>query len=756
MKKQNKVFYLLSIMLLIGILFLVSCKKNEPETDPDETDTAAPTLSILSPTSDYSYLSESNTITISGIANDDTGIKSITWKDEHGNNGTASGTENWEIRNINLQSGDNVYTITAHDKADKTASAKIMITYNEYLTYIGTPFVSPNSVFVNVNTNVRICVSVMPNPNLDENSVTVVQVDQNGNEINDLCLLYDNGDLDNGDEIKGDGVFSNITNFNIPNPGDLYIRVKANTDEAVGTVTAYSSICRFSVVNEIDNETIQAIFETQDAGEAKFDELLMTLPKDEAISQTISFLNAQSNVSTASTTASNDISITYTSGLEGMILTGDEGQEGGGSTIIENRNNTKSIPLSRQTRGTYDDSRKSLADPNTITNRNALLYAPNYAQFASWGTEFLDELYLTLDNSGCNQFNINYLKNGNADLNALKTLSNYGLIVIHTHGGTDKNNNAFFVSGETATITSLHLIDWIMGRLLLGNDLKWFVKPEFIASHNNNLPNSIVYVGACHGADNTSLSTAFLSRGAQTYFGFSNSVQSSFDREMANNLFPEIVDNNKTTGAAFTPGQHDGNTPAATFVMYGNTNLSYKFGFVNGNFEEGNLNGFITEGDGRVITQLATIGPNEGYYMGIISTGLGYTDSQGSISQSFCLSDSPNPSISLKWNFLSEEFLEYVGSVFQDYFKILLVDENGTEHTLFSKSIDEIHAGYTLTPMSPAIVFDKGDVYGTGWLDLTLDLSAYAGQHVTITFAARDIGDSIYDTAILLDDITIQ
>lgn len=749
--KNKKVFKLMSIMLLFGVVFLLSCKKTD-------SDMENPTLTILSPTSEYSYLSESNTITISGIASDDTGIESIKWKDSHGNSGTAFGTENWEIRDLTLQNGDNVYTITAYDEADKSTSVEIMITYNKYLTYIGAPFISPNSVFVNVATDIRICASILPNPNMDENSVTVIEVDRNGNEISEICQLFDDGNLSShGDEIKGDGVFSNITTFNKGTASDIYLRVKANTTESEGTVTAYSSISSFFIVDEIDNATISEILSTHEIGENKYMELAASLPKDQAIAQTIEFLKAKENVASVVTTESNDICITYTSGLVGMILTGDDYYQGGLSTNNENRRDNKnSIPLSKQTRGTYDDTRMINTDPNTILNRNAILYAPCYSQFTGWGTEFSDDLYETLSNSECNQFNITYLKNESANLAELKTLSSYGLIVINTHGGLDDKNNVFFQSGEKASITSLHLIDWIMGNICLGNDLQWLVKPSFISTYNNNLPNSIVYIGACHSADNATLSSAFISKGARTYYGFTNSVSSQFNKERANELFPKIINENKTTGSAFTAEQHDSSTPPSYFTMTGNDKLKYQYGFVNGGFEEGNLNGFIIDGDGRVITQLSYITPYTGNFMGIISTGLGYTEAQGSISQTFCLPDNPNLTLSFNWNFLSEEFMEYVGSQYQDYFKVLLVDQNGIEHILFSKSIDDIAAGYELTHVSPEIVFDRGDVYGTGWLSLDLDLSAYAGQHVTLIFAASDIGDSIYDTAILLDDITIE
>lgn len=747
---KNKLFKLMSIMLLFSVVLSVSCKKIVDDKED-------PTLSILSPTSDYSYLSETSTITISGVASDDIGIESIEWKDSNGNSGTAFGTDNWEIRDVALQNGDNVFTITAYDKAEKSTSAEIMITYNEYLTYIGIPFVSPNSVFVEVATDVRICATILPNPNLDENSVTVIEVDKNGNEISEICQLYDDGNLSShGDEIKGDGVFSNITTFNRDTAGDIYLRVKANTTESVGTVTAYSAISRFFVVAEIEDETVQEIFNTQNAGDDKYHELAATLPKDQAVAQTIEFLKSQANVSAAVATPSNDICITYSSGLRGMILTGTGQYKGGETTPVGDRYSTKSIPLAKQTRGTYDENKGVSSNPNLILDRDALIYGPCYEEFVEWGAASEELVYEALTSSDCNKFNTTFLTGESANLDVLKHLSNYGLIAIDTHGGVDDEGNVIFLTGEKATLGNLHLIDWIMGRVYLVNHSQWAAKPSFITNYNNNLPNTVVYNGSCCSAYNTTMAYAFLGIGAQTYFGYTNSVQASFEYNMARQLFPRLIGQNMTTGNAFTPDQHDGSDPAAYFVLVGNTNLRYKLGFVNGDFEEGNLNGFITDGDGRVITQLSYIEPYDGYYMGIISTGLGYTEAQGSISQTFCLPDNPNLTLSFNWNFLSEEFMEYVGSQYQDYFKVLLVDQNGTEHTLFSKSIDEITGGYELTHVSPEIVFDRGDVYGTGWLSLDLDLSAYAGQSVTLIFAASDIGDSIYDTAILLDNITIE
>ena len=56
----------------------------------------------------------------------------------------------------------------------------------------------------------------------------------------------------------------------------------------------------------------------------------------------------------------------------------------------------------------------------------------------------------------------------------------------------------------------------------------------------------------------------------------------------------------------------------------------------------------------------------------------------------------------------------------------------------------------------PNINFDVGDVDMTGWQTASLNISAYAGKAVTIIIQCGVVGDSIYDTVILLDDIKFE
>jgi hypothetical protein len=222
-------------------------------------------------------------------------------------------------------------------------------------------------------------------------------------------------------------------------------------------------------------------------------------------------------------------------------------------------------------------------------------------------------------------------------------------------------------------------------------------------------------------------------------------------------MLPGIIQNGESTQEAFTSGQIDPYRPEnAEFVMVPSTaDVRFEIGILNGGFEEGVLSAWSPSGDGRVISQLGGQAPTDGTYMGIISTGLGYTTSSGSINQEFCL-PADAQTLTMRWNFLSEEFLEWVGSVYQDFLTISLTPDGGSTVTLLHETVDSFHAGYALTRVSPGIVFDQGDVYMTGWRTLSYDVSSLAGQTVYLRIRIGDVGDSIYDSAALLDQIAVE
>ncbi len=120
------------------------------------------------------------------------------------------------------------------------------------------------------------------------------------------------------------------------------------------------------------------------------------------------------------------------------------------------------------------------------------------------------------------------------------------------------------------------------------------------------------------------------------------------------------------------------------------------------------------------------------------------------------------------WNFYSEEFKEYCNSKFDDKFKVSITDlETKTETVLFQTSVNALcgacdgqdlatPACQSLPLLASPVSFDKGGVWYTGWKqNQTIDISAYKGKSVSLKFFATDVGDSIYDTAILIDNVRI-
>jgi hypothetical protein len=207
----------------------------------------------------------------------------------------------------------------------------------------------------------------------------------------------------------------------------------------------------------------------------------------------------------------------------------------------------------------------------------------------------------------------------------------------------------------------------------------------------------------------------------------------------------------------FTPGIKETDAKPAEYRLYGNKMLDIQINDLqNGGFECPVGQTWTVVGDGRRIPVLGAAAPVEGASMGIISTGLGFTTDSGSITQIFC-APADASQICFSWNFFSEEFLEYVGSQYQDTFEVTVENakDGSGRTTLLLKTVDGTNADPGVSPVANS--FDQGDVYATGWQKFTGNIPAgLLGQPIRVTFRVFDVGDSIYDTAVLIDNIILQ
>jgi hypothetical protein len=94
-------------------------------------DTTVPTVAITAPTSSATHTTTSGSLSMSGTASDNVGVTQVSWANNRGGSGNATGTASWNIAGISLQIGSNVLTITARDAAGNTATAVLTVTYND-------------------------------------------------------------------------------------------------------------------------------------------------------------------------------------------------------------------------------------------------------------------------------------------------------------------------------------------------------------------------------------------------------------------------------------------------------------------------------------------------------------------------------------------------------------------------------------------------------------------------------------------------
>jgi subtilisin-like proprotein convertase family protein/BarA-like signal transduction histidine kinase len=94
----------------------------------------APTVTITAPTTDPTVNATSPFLALAGTASDVDGVTGVTWTNDRGGSGTASGTTAWTIAAVPLQTGTNVITVTATNVGGGTSTDTLTVSFNA-LTY---------------------------------------------------------------------------------------------------------------------------------------------------------------------------------------------------------------------------------------------------------------------------------------------------------------------------------------------------------------------------------------------------------------------------------------------------------------------------------------------------------------------------------------------------------------------------------------------------------------------------------------------
>ncbi len=86
-------------------------------------------MTITTPTSATTFNTTTSPLNLGGTAADAVGVTQVSWSNDRGGSGVASGTTSWSVTGIALQSGNNVLTVTARDAANNTSIDTLTVTY---------------------------------------------------------------------------------------------------------------------------------------------------------------------------------------------------------------------------------------------------------------------------------------------------------------------------------------------------------------------------------------------------------------------------------------------------------------------------------------------------------------------------------------------------------------------------------------------------------------------------------------------------
>lgn len=744
-------------------------------------------------------------------------VESMKWTLEDGSSGVVTFSNDssyWLSAPVLLKQGDNRITVHATGKArdgktEITVSDVIVVTQTPSLSLASQPKITPPAFFVGQSGEAYATMASGHFGGFSSATLSLWEVDAQGNGSDARGFMLDDGLVEtSGDEIQGDGVFTVKLNMACTEPGKKYFRVAAQRE---GGPLVKSTLVTFECLPRITQTACsnhqRTLGDARIAYDTTYSDLRDMGAARVAAINVLSRDPAVKEVGDAEETGG--LWVRFDDGVVGALNLTEEGYRGSGAADGTGGLATVSSPV---------------LNVQPINSKDILLLSPFVSDFAPNDETML--ISNVANNVKCPSFNVHGpLNSSAANLSAFRRLGSYGIVAIATHGDVyfetlsakakqemnwrhpgaqeiiwsgepvncsllaqatksckgladcDYGSECIITTPFVENVTEASGVcldrthaDLAAGRVVMG-DRTYGVTPEFIGyySENNRFPDSLIYLGACRTLYNGTLAAEFFGAGAKAVVGYTNWVSNLFAFKYGSQFFSRMIEQRMTSGEAYGVGAQDTSNVGSFFRLFGARNLDISdYELLNVGFEAGELSAWNRVGDGRVITGLGETKPINGKFMGIISTGLGFTKDMGNITQKFCIP--PNAkTLSFYWKFYSEEFLEFCGTQFQDSFIATLTDSTGKVHPLVDLKIDDFCPEKEgcdssrckgLYPLSKADVsFDKGDVHMTQWQRTTFDLLPILGGEPTnaiLKFHCKDTGDSIYDTAVLIDTIKIE
>ena len=304
------------------------------------------------------------------------------------------------------------------------------------------------------------------------------------------------------------------------------------------TVTKTVSGIDFLIIPEPDEERHEEIIEQGHVISALFSE---DTPSEISIEQALEILNADPKIKTAGASETGDAVwwITY-DGIPcgaGHIHT-EESAAPQQKIIVTPRQNVNSASSTfAETSSTYVGNRKIIG---------LSCFKEDFEPF-----DEVNNILDTFDLLGYSYDDYDYFENEECTVDTFKTIGDYGVVLISSHGSTDYDSDegveqVLIWTGDkvTAQKSKSYNEDLLSGRLI-----KWFgvdtyaITPKFIEYYCKKMPNSIVYASSCLSAYNDTMANAFTSEevGAGVYYGYNVSIYPLLAQLAGTSLFNNLL-----------------------------------------------------------------------------------------------------------------------------------------------------------------------------------------------------------------------
>lgn len=430
------------------------------------------------------------------------------------------------------------------DNKNYTFTANVDYEFNSYFSL--TDFKADTfDIYLNEEKSVTFTCKVNSNKSIGEQDIAVYNEDNNF-----VSYMNDNGI--NGDTVANDGVYS------------AQVTLSSSEFALVGYyATAFgsnSNIFEINFYRDLTSEEMSSL------------DKLHTNISNLSFLEASEYVEQSEEIDTYFIDEVNQI-ITYTTKYH---ITGIWEKEKDGSF---KGSGELSIPTSD---GRDYEKAKQLIDKyyfsSELKKKNIMVLRPfRNTEFLYDDFKYSGELLSSALNS-----NLVIADNENVTISSMKTLNNYGIVLIDSHGTLVKGKAPHIVIGEKYQKNQSYSADYSSGRICVTGKKNLTIGSQFIEKYYQNkaLKNTFLFLGTCYSGYLNDIPSSLSSSGAEIVIGFTDSVSVDY----CNNTLFEIITNSMVlskdtlkNGVQLTKsyyGNYDPNNPKCEITMQGN--ISYK------------------------------------------------------------------------------------------------------------------------------------------------------------------------------------